>query len=101
MKNNHLMLAGLLCVIVGQLKPAIADDTQFKVQSNLRAGVAKVDITPREVRDFEVTGHRRRVTGVRDPLRAGVSTAKWSDAAFKHWIPSTFGHATLGLNAGT
>lgn len=45
---------------------------RFPVNSDLRAGAAKVDITPAEVKDFEVTGHRRKVTGVRDPLRAGV-----------------------------
>lgn len=45
---------------------------QSAAKSNLRAGVAKVDITPAEVKELEVVGHRRKVTGVRDPLRAGV-----------------------------
>ncbi len=47
-------------------------DGQFIVQSNLRAGVAKIDITPSETDGVMVTGHRRMVFGVRDPLRAGV-----------------------------
>ena len=47
-------------------------DGQFPVTSNLKAGVAKVDITPGEVKDVTVAGHTRVVNGVRDPLRAGV-----------------------------
>ena len=54
--------------------PAVAQiiDGKFPVTSNLKAGVAKVDITPAEVKDFTVAGHTRVVNGARDPLRAGV-----------------------------
>jgi neutral ceramidase len=63
-----------LCVVLPALLPTVAsaDDVTFPTDSNLRAGAAKVDITPADVSDFEVTGHRRIVNGVRDPLRAGV-----------------------------
>jgi len=52
--------------------PCGADDFTFPAASNLRAGSAKVDITPSEVVGMTVEGHTREVTGVRDPLRAGV-----------------------------
>ena len=50
---------------------SLADEAfQFRVESNLRAGVAKVDITPPA--DTPVVGHVRATNGVRDPIRAGV-----------------------------
>lgn len=64
-----------LVVVGGVALPAWGDEAQdgrFPVDSNLRAGAAKIDITPRETDGVLVTGHRRTVHGVRDPLRAGV-----------------------------
>jgi hypothetical protein len=49
-----------------------ADDMTLEIESNLRAGVAKVDITPAEVENVRAAGHSRIVNGERDPVRAGV-----------------------------
>lgn len=61
--------AGWLALASSQ---AQVSDGQFPVTSNLKAGVAKVDITPADLAGITVVGHRREVTGVRDPLRAAV-----------------------------
>lgn len=72
MKQASIMFSFVLTMCMIAPSITFADDTAIEVQSNLTVGVAKIDITPEEVRDFEVTGHRRKVNGVRDPLRAGV-----------------------------
>jgi len=77
---NGVLRIFVVCAGLGMFGPAggrpIAaaepSDGQFRVESNLRAGVAKVDITPSDVSGLTVVGHRREVNGVRDPLRAGV-----------------------------
>ena len=72
-RSHFLQSAALLCGLFLQTVSAEEiKDGEFAVTSNLRAGVAKVDITPTEVAGSYVIGHRRQVTGVRDPLRAGV-----------------------------
>lgn len=43
---------------------------RFRIESNLRAAVAKVDITPPA--DTAVVGHVRPTNGVRDPIHAGI-----------------------------
>jgi len=69
---SQLFLVGCFAALLLASPRANCDEGQFQVKSNLRAGVAKVDITPTEVNGLEVVGHRRIVNGVRDPLRAGV-----------------------------
>lgn len=69
-----VLLVGQLVLETGSTRACGAElpDGQFAVTSNLRAGAAKVDITPANVTGLTVVGHRRVVSGVRDPLRAGV-----------------------------
>ena len=62
-----LILVGVL------LAPTLDADSAragSEVESNLRVGVAKVDITPPP--ETPVTGHPRKTSGARDPIRAGV-----------------------------
>lgn len=63
-------LLAFAVVIFGTLTLSAEDEFHFAVESNLRAAVAKVDITPPA--DTPVVGHVRPTQGVRDPIRAGV-----------------------------
>lgn len=65
-------LLALTVAMTSQTVSAEPRDGTFAVESNLQAGVAKVDITPKETEGVMVVGHRRTIHGVRDPLRAGV-----------------------------
>lgn len=64
---NTLACALIVAALVHTHHSSWAGDD---VTSNLRAGVAKVDITPPP--DTPVTGHPRKTSGARDPIRAGV-----------------------------
>jgi neutral ceramidase len=64
------VLVGLALLALLAPRSAAAETAAFRVESNLRAGVAKVDITPET--PLRVTGHVREVSGVRDPIRAAV-----------------------------
>jgi neutral ceramidase len=57
-------------VVLGGAAAFAQDNFQFRVESNLHAAVAKVDITPPI--DVPVVGHVRPTNGVRDPIRAAV-----------------------------
>jgi len=74
MKRPFLPLISAVLALCGTTSHALAEtvDGQFPVVSNLRAGVAKVDITPANPKEIKVVGHVREVKAIRDPLRAGV-----------------------------
>ncbi len=68
---------GILGLILTATQPATAQlQSHYQewgkqaVTSNLKAGAAKLDITPPP--DTPVTGHPRKTRGARDPIRAGV-----------------------------
>ncbi len=74
-----LLLISAICTVVAlpwsataaaQSAPETVADGAFKVETNLRAGVAKIDITPPP--DTKVVGHVRETHGVRDPIRAAI-----------------------------
>ena len=66
------MISAAICAVMvwSPVCSRAEDPFQFEVESNLRAGVAKVDITPPA--DTPVVGHVRPTTAVGDPIRAGV-----------------------------
>ena len=71
MRRPIRLIVIAMCFAIDFPTDALADDTfQFRVESNLRAAVVKVDITPPA--DTPVVGHVRPTNGVRDPIRAGV-----------------------------
>ncbi len=72
MRSPCRMLPILICaVLTVRATCLLAEDAfQFRVESNLRAGVAKIDIPPPA--ETPVVGHVRPTNGVRDPIRAGV-----------------------------
>src|SRR5690242_15679492 len=70
--KNFLVGLSAFFVVSASSFVAAQENAGLPISSNLRAGVAKVDITPKDVVGMKVTGHSREVTGVRDPLRAGV-----------------------------
>jgi hypothetical protein len=70
--SSVTILGSLACAATATAQPAPeqADTGAFKIETNLRAGVAKVDITPPP--ETKVVGHVRETHGARDPIRAAV-----------------------------
>ncbi len=72
-KNESLVmvLVAVWSVFAFRVEAQVIDG-QFETRSNLKAGVAKVEITPANVKGMTTVGHVREIQAVRDPLRAGV-----------------------------
>jgi hypothetical protein len=62
--------SGVYTLVLGVVAPGDHISSGAEIQSNLKAGVAKIDITPPA--DTPVIGHPRKTSGARDPLRAGI-----------------------------
>jgi neutral ceramidase len=72
MQFYSALLVPCLCFLLFSAQAQEGVDGQFAVSSNLKVGVAKVDITPPDAATTKIVGHVRQVSGIRDPLRAGV-----------------------------
>lgn len=72
MRFDRRMFSFLVCtqLLFNATYSSAEEEFQFRVESNLRAGVTKIDITPPA--NTPVVGHVRPTNGVRDPIRAGV-----------------------------
>lgn len=68
--RRFVLLVVSFVLMAGVTKLSADEAFQFRVESNLNAAVAKVDITPPA--DTPVVGHVRPTNGVRDPIRTGV-----------------------------
>ena len=51
------LLVVITTLLAGLLVAQVQSDGSFPVDSNLQAGAAKVDITPKEVKGYDVIGH--------------------------------------------
>ena len=70
--TSCIRFLGIVGILTSSLLFAQAEDGKFPIATNLRAGVAKVDITPTETNGVPIVGHTRVGHGARDPFRAGV-----------------------------
>jgi hypothetical protein len=70
MVRSRPLLTWAVLLLAGLPPAARADDMSFKVESNLRAAVAKIDLTPPA--GTPISGHMRKYAGVRGPLHAVI-----------------------------